>query len=77
MMRCLKSTEASVLSYQDIAHQLEVDPQTGLSDFEVNRRRRNHGYNEFEISADEPLWKKYLGQVHNNLTLLFTIRCID
>ena len=61
-MRCLKSSEAAQLSYPDIALQLEVDIHTGLSEYEVGRRRMNHGYNEFDITADEPLWKKYLGQ---------------
>ena len=59
----MRSAEASMLSYEDIAHQLQVDPQTGLSSVEVDSRRRNHGYNEFDITTEEPLWKKYLGQV--------------
>lgn len=63
MMRSLSTLEASSLPFQDIASQLETDLHRGLTDFEVNRRRKNHGYNEFEISDDEPLWKKYLGQV--------------
>ena len=63
MMRCMKAAEGSSLSYQDIAAQLGTDLQIGLSDSEARRRRKNHGYNEFEITDDEPLWKKYLGQV--------------
>ena len=63
MMRCLKSSEAAQTSYHDIALQLEVDIQVGLSEYEVGQRRRNHGYNEFDITDDEPLWKKYLDQV--------------
>jgi len=63
MMRCLKSAEASQTSYRDIASQLEVDIHVGLSEYEVGQRRRNHGYNEFEITSDDPLWKKYLDQV--------------
>jgi len=62
MMRCLKSSEAAQMSYHDIAVQLEVDIQVGLSEYEVGQRRRNHGYNEFDITDEEPLWKKYLGQ---------------
>jgi hypothetical protein len=27
------------------------------------QRRSYHGFNEFEISKEEPLWKKYLGEV--------------
>ena len=50
------------MSYHDIASQLEVDIHVGLSEFEVGLRRRNHGYNEFDITDDEPMWRKYLGQ---------------
>jgi len=63
MMRCMKSSEAAQTAYQDVAHQLEVDCYVGLSEYEVSQRRRNHGFNEFDIADDEPLWKKYLGQV--------------
>ena len=69
MMRCLKSSEAAQLSYHDIAHHLEVDIQVGLSDYEVGQRRRNHGYNEFDITDDEPLWKKYLGQASSHCVI--------
>lgn len=70
MMRNLKMAEASCLSYHDIASQLGTDLHCGLTDIEVSRRRKNHGYNEFEISDDEPLWKKYLGQFKEPLILL-------
>jgi len=63
MMQCIRATEGASRSFQDIAHQLETDAQVGLAESEVGRRRKNHGYNEFEIADDEPLWKKYLGQV--------------
>ncbi|KAI5629096.1 calcium-transporting ATPase type 2C member 1 isoform X1, partial [Silurus asotus] len=39
-----------------------ADLQFGLTDTEVSRRRAYHGWNEFDISEDEPLWKKYLSQ---------------
>lgn len=35
----------------------------GLSQPEVVRRRAYHGWNEFDIGEDEPLWKKYMAQV--------------
>jgi len=70
MMRCLKSGEASQESYYDIASQLEVDIHVGLSEYEVGQRRRNHGYNEFDITSDDPLWKKYLDQASVDCELL-------
>jgi len=72
MMRCLKSSEAAGMSYHDIALQLEVDIQVGLSEFEVGQRRRNHGYNEFDITDDEPMWKKYLGQARSHCVIYIT-----
>ena len=69
MMRCLKSSEAAQMSYHDIASQLEVDCHVGLSEYEVGQRRRNHGYNEFDITDDDPLWKKYLGQVRSRCSV--------
>uniref|UniRef100_A0A671Q0M1 Calcium-transporting ATPase n=1 Tax=Sinocyclocheilus anshuiensis TaxID=1608454 RepID=A0A671Q0M1_9TELE len=37
---------------------------------EVTRRRAYHGWNEFDISEDEPLWKKYISQFKDPLILL-------
>ena len=73
MMRCIKSSEASQISYHDLAMQLEVDIQVGLSEYEVGQRRRNHGYNEFDITDDDPLWKKYLGQASSVSSLLIFV----
>ncbi|KAF5900057.1 calcium-transporting ATPase type 2C member 1 isoform X2, partial [Clarias magur] len=47
-----------------------ADLQFGLSDEEVSRRRAYHGWNEFDISEDEPLWKKYLSQFKDPLIML-------
>ena len=73
MMRAMNSREASGLNYQDVACQMETDLQNGLSDLEVAQRRKNHGYNEFNIADDEPLWKKYLGQVNVDIVSQQTI----
>ena len=35
----------------------------GLSPEDVALRRRNVGFNEFKEEEEDPLWKKYLGQV--------------
>ena len=73
MMRCIKSNEAAQTSYHDVAMQLEVDIHVGLSEYEVDQRRRNHGYNEFDITDDDPLWKKYLGQARYHCVLCVMI----
>uniref|UniRef100_A0A673KT61 Calcium-transporting ATPase n=1 Tax=Sinocyclocheilus rhinocerous TaxID=307959 RepID=A0A673KT61_9TELE len=47
-----------------------ADLQFGLTQEEVTRRRAYHGWNEFDISEDEPLWKKYISQFKDPLILL-------
>lgn len=42
---------------------LQADLQSGLNNAEVCHRRTSHGWNEFDIGEDEPLWKKYIAQV--------------
>uniref|UniRef100_A0A8C0C004 Calcium-transporting ATPase n=1 Tax=Buteo japonicus TaxID=224669 RepID=A0A8C0C004_9AVES len=42
----------------------------GLKNCEVCHRRAFHGWNEFDISEDEPLWKKYISQFKNPLIML-------
>uniref|UniRef100_A0A670ZU64 Calcium-transporting ATPase n=1 Tax=Pseudonaja textilis TaxID=8673 RepID=A0A670ZU64_PSETE len=37
---------------------------------EVCHRRAFHGWNEFDITEDEPLWKKYISQFKNPLIML-------
>uniref|UniRef100_A0A4W6DML8 Calcium-transporting ATPase n=1 Tax=Lates calcarifer TaxID=8187 RepID=A0A4W6DML8_LATCA len=49
---------------------LQADLQLGLSQEEVSRRRAYHGWNEFDINEEEPLWKKYLLQFKDPLILL-------
>lgn len=70
MMTVLTAERASQMSYQDVCNALDADLSMGLSHEEAANRRRVHGYNEFEISKEEPLWRKYLGQFNNPLILL-------
>uniref|UniRef100_A0A8C4YR90 P-type Ca(2+) transporter n=1 Tax=Gopherus evgoodei TaxID=1825980 RepID=A0A8C4YR90_9SAUR len=49
---------------------LLADLQNGLKNCEVCHRRTFHGWNEFDISEDEPLWKKYISQFKNPLIML-------
>ncbi|NXX07095.1 AT2C2 ATPase, partial [Larus smithsonianus] len=55
---------------EDLARALNVDLQTGLSEFSVLQRRLKHGWNEFSVESTEPIWKKYLDQFKNPLILL-------
>jgi magnesium-transporting ATPase (P-type) len=56
-----KSISNSVLNKKKYKFLTNID--TGLNQSEVTQRRSYHGFNEFEISKEEPLWKKYLGEV--------------
>ena len=63
MMARLRSEEASQMTSQAVASYLNTSIHTGLSNTEAQHRQRIHGHNEFEISEEEPFWKKYLDQV--------------
>ncbi|XP_005158311.1 calcium-transporting ATPase type 2C member 1 isoform X3 [Danio rerio] len=70
MVPVLTSKKASELPVNEVACALQADLQFGLNREEVERRRTYHGWNEFDISEDEPLWKKYLSQFKDPLILL-------
>ena len=62
-MPFLASEEACMLSTEQVVERVQTDLHNGLSPTEAERRRTLNGFNEFQISEEEPLWKKYLGQV--------------
>uniref|UniRef100_A0A671LV14 Calcium-transporting ATPase n=1 Tax=Sinocyclocheilus anshuiensis TaxID=1608454 RepID=A0A671LV14_9TELE len=70
MIPVLSSKKASELPVNEVACALQADLQFGLTQEEVTRRRAYHGWNEFDISEDEPLWKRYLSQFKDPLILL-------
>ncbi|XP_024114141.1 calcium-transporting ATPase type 2C member 1 isoform X1 [Oryzias melastigma] len=70
MVPVLTSREASELPVNEVVCSLQADLQGGLTQEEVRRRRAYHGWNEFDISEDEPLWKKYISQFKDPLILL-------
>ncbi|XP_030605809.1 calcium-transporting ATPase type 2C member 1 [Archocentrus centrarchus] len=70
MVPVLTSRKASELPVNEVACILQADLQLGLTQEEVSRRRAYHGWNEFDISEDEPLWRKYLSQFKDPLILL-------
>uniref|UniRef100_A0A8D3D969 Calcium-transporting ATPase n=1 Tax=Scophthalmus maximus TaxID=52904 RepID=A0A8D3D969_SCOMX len=63
MVPVLTSRKASELPVNEVACVLQADLQSGLTQEEVSRRRVYHGWNEFDISEEEPLWRKYISQV--------------
>ncbi|TNN30759.1 Calcium-transporting ATPase type 2C member 1 [Liparis tanakae] len=70
MVPVLTSRKASELPVHEVVCVLQADLQRGLSPEEVSRRRSYHGWNEFDISEEEPLWRKYLSQFKDPLILL-------
>ncbi|KAM4705865.1 calcium-transporting ATPase type 2C member 1 [Rhinophrynus dorsalis] len=70
MIPVLTSKKASELPVSEVAWILKADLQSGLNNSEVCHRRSSHGWNEFDISEDEPLWKKYISQFKNPLIML-------
>ncbi|XP_034466527.1 calcium-transporting ATPase type 2C member 1 isoform X2 [Hippoglossus hippoglossus] len=70
MVPVLTSKKASELPVNEVACVLQADLQSGLTQEEVNRRRVYHGWNEFDIGEEEPLWKKYILQFKDPLILL-------
>ena len=69
----LSSNEASLVSVGDIVASLNADILNGLSCEEATRRLSLFGPNEFTITNDEPLWKKYLGQVRTPAKRLMSL----
>lgn len=51
------------LSVKDAVQELFVDPTTGLTSIEVDRRRRNYGQNKFRPVQKQNLLKKLVGKL--------------
>ena len=62
-MEGLRAADASTLTAAEVLGRLQSDRECGLSEEEVRTRRGAVGWNEFQISEQEPLWRKYLEQV--------------
>ncbi|KFM74616.1 Calcium-transporting ATPase type 2C member 1, partial [Stegodyphus mimosarum] len=69
-MRCLRTEEACRWTAAEVATVLNTDIHYGLSWQEANRRLALYGPNEFEVTPEEPLWKKYIEQFKNPLIVL-------
>ena len=65
MSTVISSGKASSLSVVEVLKQFRSDSVHGLTNDEVERRRKLHGLNEFDVVEDMPLWRKYIEQVRS------------
>uniref|UniRef100_T1KI74 P-type Ca(2+) transporter n=1 Tax=Tetranychus urticae TaxID=32264 RepID=T1KI74_TETUR len=70
LMYRLKSEEASVIPYEEVAARLSTDIKTGLSWKEAEIRQKLYDFNEFIVRKQQSLWSKYFEQFKNPLILL-------
>ncbi|XP_037130798.1 calcium-transporting ATPase type 2C member 1 [Syngnathus acus] len=76
MVPVLSSQKASELPIHEVASALQADLQYGLAEDEVSRRRVYHGWNEFDVGEELPLWRKYMLQFKDPLILLLLASAI-
>lgn len=70
MSTVISSGKASSLSVVELLKQFRSDPVHGLTNDEVERRRKLHGLNEFDVVEDMPLWRKYIEQFKEPMIVL-------
>lgn len=66
----LYDSDPSLADTLDIAQALDVDPNTGLSEEEAQRRLERFGGNELESAPPVPWWKRFLQQFRDPLVYL-------
>ncbi|KAK5976700.1 ATPase secretory pathway Ca2+ transporting 1, partial [Trichostrongylus colubriformis] len=76
MIETLTAENASTHELLHCVHMLRSDASSGISSAEATLRRQYHGYNEFEVTEQDPLWKKYSEQFQNPLILLLLASAI-
>ena len=62
-MASLRMDQAAAMTVDEVIEACRTSLQSGLSPDEAKHRLSVHGPNTFEITKEEPLWKKYLDQV--------------
>ena len=72
-MASIVSEKASSISVQEIEELVETDSSKGLSEEEAKKREKAYGSNDFDVSEELPLWKKYINQVTQFTKLLLAI----
>jgi Ca2+-transporting ATPase len=68
--------DAHAREVSDVLVDLEVDPETGLSDAEVERRRRHHGRNELGRAERASAAKILLDQVRSTVVVLLAVAAV-
>ena len=63
MMTQLKSSGAACIGVREVQDRFRTDLEHGLTSEEAKRRLLVHGPNNFDITKEDPLWRKYLDQV--------------
>ncbi|CAB3407703.1 unnamed protein product [Caenorhabditis bovis] len=76
MIETLTAENAAAHEIVPCAHMLRTSLEEGLTTAEASRRRQYHGYNEFDVGEEEPIYKKYLEQFQNPLILLLLASAI-
>lgn len=66
----LRDVDPSLTDASEVATLLNVDPKTGLSTAEAQRRLAKFGPNELASAPPEPAWKKFLRQFQDPLVYL-------
>ena len=66
--------DPSLADAQAVAASLGVDPNTGLSQAEAERRLAQYGPNELASAPPVPKWKKFLAQFKDPLVYLLLAR---
>nr|XP_054762610.1 LOW QUALITY PROTEIN: calcium-transporting ATPase type 2C member 1-like [Lytechinus pictus] len=77
MMQFLAAHKAASLSVDDVIDYLGADRLNGLDESRAERERLLDPVpKQFEISKEEPLWKKYLGQFKDPLIMLLLVSAV-
>lgn len=67
-------SEAAKVEWQEVVTVLNSDVTRGLTEDDVEARRRTVGYNQFTEPQEDPIWKKFLGQVGG--VCLMSVLCL-
>ncbi|UNX54950.1 cation-translocating P-type ATPase [Georgenia sp. TF02-10] len=68
--------DPSLRDAADVARDLGVDPDTGLTSAEATRRLEADGPNELRSAPPVPLWRKVLGQLQDPLVYLLLLAIV-
>jgi Ca2+-transporting ATPase len=70
------ATPPHAQSAESVLQSLSTDERAGLSAREVDERRDKYGPNELAAAAQEPLWRKFLGQFNDLVIWILIVAAI-